>query len=135
MSNTTKELVLLSHPYTPRSALLLSRAGRAPSLTRLIHIISNYANILGTLLKFMSWKPLCLIYISGSLFCASSSTLPMFSADYTQLGTLETASTKKKGKQFITNQWLRGIFCSSICVILHFSFLLNSCMAAMQAGG
>ena len=35
MSNTTKGLVLLSHPYTPRlrvSALLLSRAGRAPSL-------------------------------------------------------------------------------------------------------
>ena len=32
MSNTTKGLVLLSHAYTPRSALLLSRAGWAPSL-------------------------------------------------------------------------------------------------------
>ena len=32
MSNTTKGLVLLLHAYTPRSALLLSRAGRAPSL-------------------------------------------------------------------------------------------------------
>ena len=32
MSNTTKGLALLSHAYTPRSALLLSRVGRAPSL-------------------------------------------------------------------------------------------------------
>ena len=32
MSNTTKGLLLLSHPYTPREALLLSRSGRAPSL-------------------------------------------------------------------------------------------------------
>ena len=32
MSNTTKGLVLRRHAYTPRSALLLSRAGRAPSL-------------------------------------------------------------------------------------------------------
>ena len=32
MSNTTNGLALLSHAYTPRSALLLSRAGRAPSL-------------------------------------------------------------------------------------------------------
>ena len=32
MSNTTKGLVLLSHAYTPRLRLLLSRAGRAPSL-------------------------------------------------------------------------------------------------------
>ena len=32
MFSTTKGLVLLSHAYTPRSALLLSRAGRAPSL-------------------------------------------------------------------------------------------------------
>ena len=31
-SSTTKGLVLLPHPYTPRSALLLSRVGRAPSL-------------------------------------------------------------------------------------------------------
>ena len=31
MSNTTKGLVLLSHPYTPRSALLLSRVGLTPS--------------------------------------------------------------------------------------------------------
>ena len=31
MSSTTKGLVLLSHPYTPRK-VLLSRAGRAPSL-------------------------------------------------------------------------------------------------------
>ena len=32
MSSTTKGLVLPCHPYTPRSALLLSRAGRAPSM-------------------------------------------------------------------------------------------------------
>ena len=32
MSSTTKGLVLLSHPYNPRVALLLSRVGRAPSL-------------------------------------------------------------------------------------------------------
>ena len=32
MSKTTKGLVLISHAYTPRSALLLSRAGWAPSL-------------------------------------------------------------------------------------------------------
>ena len=32
MSKTTKGLVLLSHPYTPRVRLLLSRSGRAPSL-------------------------------------------------------------------------------------------------------
>ena len=32
MSNTAKGLVLLSHPYTPRIRLLLSRSGRAPSL-------------------------------------------------------------------------------------------------------
>ena len=31
MSSTTKGLVLLSHPYTPRIRLLLSRSGRAPS--------------------------------------------------------------------------------------------------------
>ena len=31
MSNTTKGLLLLSHPYTPREALLLSRVGRVPS--------------------------------------------------------------------------------------------------------
>ena len=32
MSSTTKGLVLPCHAYTPREALLLSRAGRAPSL-------------------------------------------------------------------------------------------------------
>ena len=32
MSSTTKGLVLISHPYTPRVKLLLSRSGRAPSL-------------------------------------------------------------------------------------------------------
>ena len=32
MSNTTKGLALLFHAYTPRLTLLLSRAGRAPSL-------------------------------------------------------------------------------------------------------
>ena len=32
MSNTTKGLVLPCHAYTPRSVLLLSRTGRAPSL-------------------------------------------------------------------------------------------------------
>ena len=32
MSSTTKGLILLSHAYTPRSALLLSRAGWDPSL-------------------------------------------------------------------------------------------------------
>ena len=32
MSSTTKGLALLCHPYTPREVLLLSRAGRAPSL-------------------------------------------------------------------------------------------------------
>ena len=31
MSSTTKGLILLSHPYTPRVRLLLSRAGCAPS--------------------------------------------------------------------------------------------------------
>ena len=38
MSSTTKGLVLLSHAYTPRSALLLSRAGRAPFL--IAHVLS-----------------------------------------------------------------------------------------------
>ena len=39
MASTTKGLVLLSHAYTPRSALLLSRVGRAPSL--IAHIRSS----------------------------------------------------------------------------------------------
>ena len=38
MSSTTKGLVLLSHAYTPRSALLLSRVGWAPS--SISHVLS-----------------------------------------------------------------------------------------------